>query len=78
MRSVPGSFLKTRSANEDSDDMNNVIFKVEEEFDVPLWIERVPSQSNASDVLSRETVSEFEGAERVRVSPWEIWKSLAK
>lgn len=52
--------------------MINVIFKVEEEFHVLLWIEKVPSQSNPSDVLSKETVSEFEGAERVRVSPWEI------
>lgn len=58
--------------------MINVIFKVEEEFHVLLWIEKVPSQSNPSDVLSKETVSEFEGAEKVRVSPWEIWKSLAK
>ena len=67
--SVRGSFLKTWSANEDSDDMISVIFKVEEEFDIPLWIERVPSQSNPSDVLSREVVSNFEGAERVRVNP---------
>ena len=76
--SVRGSFLKTWSANEDSDDMIGVIFRVEEEFDVPLWIERVPSQSNLPDVLSREVVSKFEGAERVRVDPWEIWKSVAK
>lgn len=60
--SVRGSFLKTWSANsnEDSDDVINVIFQVEEKFDVPLSKERVPSQSNPSDVLSRETVSEFE------------------
>ena len=41
-------------------------------------MDRVPSQSNPSDVLSREVVSNFEGAERVRVNPWEIWKSLDK
>ena len=58
-KSVRGSFLKTWSANEDSDDMMSVIFRVEEEFDIPLWIERVPSQSNPSDVLSREVVSDF-------------------
>ena len=44
--SVRGSFLKTWSAKEDSDDMISVIFRVEGEFDVPLWIGRVPSQSN--------------------------------
>ena len=76
--SVRGSFLKTWSANNDSDDMINVIFKVEEDFDIPLWIERVPSQSNPSDVLSREVVTVFAGAERVRVNPREIWKSLDK
>ena len=71
--SVRGSFLKTWSANDNSDDMINVIFEVEEGFDIPLWIERVPSQSNPSDV-----VAVFEGAERVRVNPREIWKSLVK
>ena len=76
--SVRGSFLKTWSATDDSDDMIGVIFEVEEGFDIPLWIERVPSQSNPSDILSREVVSVFEGAERVRVNPREIWKSLVK
>ena len=76
--SVRGSFLKTWSANDNSDDMISVIFEVEEGFDIPLWIERVPSQSNPSDVLSREVVAVFEGAERVRVNPREIWKSLVK
>ena len=76
--SVRGSFLKTWSANDNSDDMINVIFEVEEGFDIPLWIERVPSQSNPSDVLSREVVAVFAGAERVRVNPREIWKSLVK
>ena len=73
-----GSFLKTWSANDNSDDMISVIFEVEEGFDIPLWIERVPTQSNPSDVLSREVVSVFEGAERVRVNSREIWKSLVK
>ena len=76
--SVRGSFLKTWSANKDSDDMVDLIFKVEESFGVPVWIERVPSQSNPADVLSRETLTEFEGATRVRVCPSEIWSSLAK
>jgi len=76
--SVRGSFLKTWSANKDSDDMVDLIFKVEESFGVPVWIERVPRQSNPADVLSRETLTEFKGATRVRVSPREIWSSLPK
>ena len=70
--SLRGSFLKTWSANQDSDDMISVIFRVEEEFDIPLWIERVPSHSNPSDVLSREVVSNFEGVERVRARNLEV------
>ena len=49
---VRGAFLKSWSANEDSDKMINVLFQVKEEFDVPVWIERVPSQSNPSDSLT--------------------------
>ena len=59
---VRGAFLKSWSANDDSDKMINVIFQVEGDFDAPVWIERVPSQSNRSDILSRETVVEFEVA----------------
>ena len=56
---VRGAFLKSWSANDDSDRMINIIFQVEGDFDVPAWIERVPSQSNPSDMLSKETVVEF-------------------
>ena len=69
---VRGAFLKSWSANDDSDKMIS-IFQVEEDFDVPVWIEKVPSQSNPSDILSRETVVEFEGAEKAGVDPWEMW-----
>ena len=41
---VRGAFLKSWSANDDSDKMISVIFQVESDFDVPVWIERVPSQ----------------------------------
>ena len=56
---VRGAFLKSWSANDDSDKMINIIFQVEGDFDIPVWIERVPSQSNPSDILSRETVMEL-------------------
>ena len=59
---------------EDSDRMIEVIFQTEETFNLPVWIERVPSQSNLSDVLSRETGE----AERVEVDPWEMWCLLAE
>ena len=56
--------------------MINIIFQVEGDFDIPVWIQRVPSQSNPSHILSRETVVEFEGAEKADVDPWEMWSLL--
>ncbi len=52
------------------------LFQVEEEFDLPVWIERVPSQSNPSGFLSREIVTKFGEAEKVKVDPWEMWSLL--
>ena len=43
---VRGAFLKSWSANDDSDKTTDIIFQVESDFDVPVWIERVvPSQA---------------------------------
>ena len=75
---VRGAFLKSWSANDDSDKMINIIFQVEGDFDIPVWIERVPSPSNPADILSRETVVEFEGAEKAEVDPWEMWSLLTE
>ena len=75
---VRGAFLKSWSANDDSDKMINMIFQAEGDFDIPVWIERVPSKSNPSDILSRETVVDFEGAEKAEVDPWEMWSLLTE
>ena len=56
-KAVRGSFLKSWSANEDSDRLMDFIFSIEAGFDLPIWIERGPSQSNPADVLSREVVT---------------------
>ena len=40
-------------------------------------MERVPSQSNPADALSREVVSTLGNAKRVEVNPWEMWRLLA-
>ena len=70
---VTGAFLKSWSANKDSDKVINIIFQVEEEFDLPVWIE-----SNPSDILSREIVTKFGEAEKVKVDPWEMWSLLTE
>ena len=75
---VRGAFLKSWSAHDDSDKMIDIIFQVESDFDVPVWIERVPNQSNPADILSRETVMEFEGAEKAEVDAGEMWSLLTK
>ena len=75
---VRGAFLKSWSANKDSDRMIDIIFQVEEEFDLPVWIERVPSHGNPADILSREVVTKFGEAEKVEVDPWEMWCLLAE
>ena len=67
---VRGAFLKSWSANTDSDKLLNSIFEIEALFSLPAWIERVPSQSNP---WSREVVTSFGRAAKVEVDPWEIW-----
>lgn len=49
---VIGCFFKSWSVNDGSDRMMDVIFSVEEEFDLPVWIERAPSQTNPIVILS--------------------------
>ena len=75
---VRGAFLKNWSANTDSDRLLNTIFGIEALFGLPAWIERVPSQSNPADVLSREVVTSFGSAARVKVDPWEMWNMSAE
>ena len=57
---VRGSLLKGWSSNDNSDDLIEEIFKREEKLDCLLWFERVASQSNPSDYLSRQVVREWE------------------
>ena len=64
---VRGSFLKSWSGNEDSDRLMDGIFDIEARFDLRVWIERVPSQSNPAG-----------SAKRVEVDPWEMWCLVAE
>ena len=76
--SVRGAFLKSWSANTDSDRLLNSIFEIESLFSLPVWIERVPSQSNPADILSREVVTNLGSATKVEVDPWEVWNMSAE
>ena len=74
---VRGSCLKIWSLNEDSDRLMGVIFDIEARFELLVWIERVPRQSNRADILLREVVTVLEDSKRVEVDPWEMWSLAA-
>ena len=76
--SVRGAFLKSWSANTDSGRLLNSIFEIESLFSLPVWIERVPSQSNPADMLSREIVTKLGSGAKVEVDPWEMWNTSAE
>ena len=71
--SVRGSFLKTWSGNEPCHKLLTRVFTLEESHLCPVWLERVPSQSNPSDPLSRSQVTSWENLERCRVDFKAIW-----
>ena len=61
-----------------TDKLLESIFQIESTFNLPVWIERVPSQSNPADLLSREVITEFGDAAKIEVDPWEMWNEAAK
>ena len=75
--SVRGSFLKTWSGNDPSSKLLRQIFLLEETHSCHVWLERVPSQSNPSDVLSRSQVAHWFGHERIRVDTTKLWEQSA-
>lgn len=59
--SVRGAFLKTWSNNSNNNHLLAQIFRVEEKSMCQIWLERVPSQFNPVDVLSREKTDSWMG-----------------
>ena len=76
--SVRKSFLKTWSRNEPCSAMLASIFALEEKCQSAIWLERVPSQSNPSDELSRRQVTRWNGLCRTRVDPVSLWNEAAQ
>jgi ribonuclease HI len=75
--SVRGSFLKGWSSNDPSSQVLRRILLLEERYSSHIWLERVPSQSNPSDLLSRSRVARWSGFQQTRVNPREIWDHAA-
>jgi len=74
---VRGSFLKTWSGNDPSSKVLRKNFLLEETHSCHIWLERVPSQSNPADELSRSQVARWAGHERVRVDVSKLWNHTA-
>ena len=70
---VRHSFLKTWSKNDPCSKVLECIFDLEENNLCPVWLERVPSQSNPVDFLSRGQVTKWKGVEVTRVDVHEVW-----
>lgn len=75
--SVRHSFLKSWSMNENNNTLLERVFTVEEKFGCQIWLERVPSQSNPSDYLSRQVVAMWHGMAKTEVNPEATWKGLS-
>ena len=69
--SVRGSFLKTWSNNNQCSFLLSKIFQVEANCMCQVWLERVPSQSNPADVMSREVVTAW------MTQPDSVWTAPA-
>ena len=76
--SVRGSFLSNHSANSGCHALLHEIFAIEELLMMSIWIERVPSQSNPADILSREAVTELRSAERSEVDLESVFEALTR
>ena len=70
---VRHSFLKTWSKNDPCSNVLKCIFELEENNLCPVWLERVPSQSNPVDFLSRGQVTKWKGVEVTHVDVHEVW-----
>lgn len=74
---VRGAFLKTWSNNSTNSHLLSQIFRVEEQCFCQVRIERVPSQSNPVDTLSRTKTHTWMNLKRHAVDYREVWSKSA-
>ena len=74
--SVRRAFLKSWSQNQNCSQILLAVFKLEENLQAQLRIERVPSQSSPADYLSREEAQEFAQVGRMRCYAHKVWDEL--
>ena len=71
---VRGAFLKSWSTNESCSQLISAALRIEETLQIQTWLERVPSQSNPADELSRSEVDQYAGLTRSRCNLLELWE----
>eukprot|EP00435_Cladocopium_sp_Y103_P041803 s1348_g11.t1 len=73
-QSAQSCVIKCKSANVHMDQMIRRICSLEEKLGVLSRIERVPSQSNPADELSRKEVEMYRGLKRIKTCLLETWR----
>ena len=72
-QAVQACLIKCKSTNPSMDLIIKHICSSEEKLNLLAWIERVPSQSNPADILSREVVMSHLGVDRTKVDLIAMW-----
>jgi len=73
-KSAQSCLIKCKSDNAHMNLIIRHICSTEERLGLMTWVERVPSQSNPADELSRKSISMYRGISTTRVDLVEIWR----
>ena len=73
-QSAQSSVIKCKSKNDNMDLIIGKICSTEERLGIIAWIERVPSQSNPSDGLSREVHESYQEVNCTPANLPEVWQ----
>ena len=73
-KSAQSCLIKCKSDNEHMNLIIRYVCSTEERLGLMAWIERVPSQSNPADELSRKVLESYRGIATTKVNLLEIWK----
>eukprot|EP00435_Cladocopium_sp_Y103_P054063 s402_g17.t1 len=73
-QAVQSCIVKCKSANDHMDSMIRRICSLEESMGLLAWLERVPSQSNPADELSRSEMESWHELKRARIDLLKVWE----
>ena len=76
-KSAQACLIKCKSQNDNMNLIIRFICSIEEHLGLVTWIERVPSQSNPADELSRKKLESYLGKATTKVDLMEMWNKCA-